>query len=325
MMRAPQQVRLGYFGKIPARGDFIKACDNHALVQLLDDWLAQVMTALTVEPRWKLNYDAVPPLRFAFVGTRSRRAIAGRLEASSDQSHRRFPFMAMGALEVDDAATFIACSPLVLAPVWARCEQLSQGILASGEPAPALQALAGSVVDIDPAASHARQFSAFLQAQTVQDLQAMLSSPAFPVTVRELLLGLGLLLQPVRRSGRPRLEKSLVLPLPRDAARRELVASLWLYLVVPFLRQADFELALYFAHLDDAPVLVIGFCGADPHGLRALIEPQAACERLVVFDQLDWVEEQLAQQPALQQLSACLRQERLSLHSACAMFTDTFA
>ena len=47
----PQQVRLGYFGKIPARGDFIKACDNHALVQLLDDWLAQVMSALTVEPR----------------------------------------------------------------------------------------------------------------------------------------------------------------------------------------------------------------------------------------------------------------------------------
>ena len=38
-------VRLGYFGKIPARGDFIKAGDNHALVQLLDDWLAQVMTA----------------------------------------------------------------------------------------------------------------------------------------------------------------------------------------------------------------------------------------------------------------------------------------
>ena len=325
-MRAPQQVRLGYFGKIPARGDFIKACDNHALVQLLDDWLAQVMNALTSEPRWKLNYDALPPLRFAFVGTRSRRAIAGRLEASSDQSHRRFPFMAMGALEVDDADAFVACSPLVLAPLWQRVEQLSHGIVASAEPGAALLALAGNVVEVDTgAASHAARFSAFLQAQTVHSLQAMLASPAFPVTVRELLLGLGLLLRPVRQSGRPRLEKSLVLPLPHDAGARDLAASFWLHLVTPFLRQADFELALFFAHLDEAPVLVIGFCGADPQGLRALIEPQSAGERLIVFDQLEWVDEQLESEPALRRFSACLQQEQLSLRSACSLFADTFA
>ncbi|MDN2709105.1 type VI secretion system-associated protein TagF [Janthinobacterium sp. SUN118] len=326
MRRGPQQVRLGYFGKIPARGDFIKACDNHALVQLLDDWLAQVMNALTAAPRWKLNYDALPPLRFAFVGTRSRRAIAGRLEASSDQSQRRFPFMAMGALEVDDADAFVACSPLVLAPLWQRVEQLSQGIVASAEPASALLALAGDVVDVETAAAgHAAQLSAFLQAQTLHGLQVMLASPAFPVTVRELLLGLGLLLQPVRHSSGPRLEKSLVLPLPQAVRERELVASFWLHLVAPFLRHGDFELALFFAHLDEAPVLVIGFGGADPHGLHALIDPQAASERLVVFDQLDWVEEQLEQDPALRQLSACLQQEQLSLRSACALFADTFA
>ena len=326
MKRAAQQVRLGYFGKIPARGDFIKACDSHALVQLLDAWLAQVMNALTAEPRWKLNYDALPPLRFAFVGTRSRRAIAGRLEASSDQSHRRFPFMAMGALEVDDAGTFVARSPLVLAPLWQRVEQLSHGIVASAEPGAALLALAGNVVEIDTRAdSHAAQLSTFLQTQTVHSLQAMLASPTFPVTVRELLLGLGLLLRPVRQSGRPRLEKCLVLPLPQDAHARELAASFWLHLVTPFLRQADFELALFFSHLDEAPVLVIGFCGADPHGLRALIDPQAAGERLVVLDQLDWVDGQLGQDPALRRLSACLQQEQLSLRSACAMFTDTFA
>ena len=326
MMRAQQQVRLGYFGKIPARGDFIKASDNHMLVQLLDDWLAQVMNALTAEPRWKLNYDALAPLRFAFVGTRSRRAIAGRLEASSDQSQRRFPFMAMGALDVDDAGGFVACSPLVLAPLWQRVEQLSQGIVASAEPGAALLALAGNVVEIDMAtAGHAAQLAAFLQAQTVHSLQAMLATPAFPVTVRELLLGLGLLLRPVRQSGRPRLEKSLVLPLPQDPAQRALVASFWLHLLLRFLRQADFELALFFAHVDEAPVLVVGFCGADPHGLHALIDPQAAGERLIVFDQLDWVEGQLGQDAALRRLSACLQQEQLSLRSACAMFTDTFA
>ena len=322
----PQQVRLGYFGKIPAHGDFIKASDNHALVKLLDDWLAQVMNALTMEPRWKLNYDALAPLRFAFVGTRSRRAIAGRLEASSDLSQRRFPFMAMSAVEVGDADAFVACSPLALAPLWQRIESLSSGLLSHADPAQALLALAASVVEVEPGgACHAAQFAAFLQAHTLQSLQAMLASPAFPVTVRELLLGLGMLLQPVRQSGRARLEKNLVLPLPGDARQRELVASFWLHLILPFLQPLDFELALFFAQLGEAPVLLVGFCGADPHALRALIDPQAACERLIVLDQLGWVEEALAQDGAVCQLSACLRQEQLSLRSACSIFTTTFA
>ena len=321
-----QQVRLGYFGKIPARGDFIKASDNHALVQLLDDWLAQVMSALTMEPRWKLNYDALAPLRFAFVGTRSRRAIAGRLEASSDLSQRRFPFMAMSAIDVADADAFLACSPLALAPLWQRIESLSTGLLCHADPAAKLLALAGNVVELEPGgACHAAQFDAFLQNHTLASLQAMLASPAFPVTARELLLGLGMLLQPVRQSARVRLEKNLVLPLPRDARQRELVASFWLHLILPFLQPLDFELALFFAQLGEAPVLLVGFCGADPHALRALIDPQAACERLIVLDQLDWVDEQLAQEPALRQLSACLQQEQLSLRSACAMFNDVFA
>ena len=328
VVQAPQQVRLGYFGKLPARGDFIKASDNLALVQLLDDWLAQVMNALTMAPRWKLNYDALAPLRFAFVGTRSRRAIAGRLEASSDLSQRRFPFMAMSAFEVADADAFVACSPLALAPLWQRIESLSTGLLSQADPAQALLALAGSVVEVEPGgACHAARFAAFLQDHTLHSLQAMLASPAFPVTARELVLGLGMLLLPVRQSGHGRsvrLEKNLVLPLPIDTRQRDLVASFWLHLILPFLQPLDFELALFFAQLGEAPVLLVGFCGADPHALRALIDPQAACERLIVLDQLDWVDDGLAQEPALRQLSACLQQEQLSLRSACAMFADTF-
>ncbi len=328
MTAAPQAVRLGYFGKLPARGDFVKACDNHALVRLLDDWLAQVMSALTMEPRWKLNYDALAPLRFAFVGTRSRRAIAGRLEASCDVSRRRFPFMAMSAIEVPDADAFVGCSPLALSPLWQRLDSLCAGLLSQADPAQKLLALAGEQVQVDPGdPAHAARFSAFLQAHTLHSLQAMLASPAFPVTVRELLLGLGMLLQPLRHSGHSRnirLEKNLVLPLPVDVAQRELVASFWLHLILPFLQPLDFELALFFAHLGEAPVLLVGFCGADPHALRALIDPQAACERLIVLDQLDWVEDGLAQEPALRHLSACLQQDQLSLRSACARLTDTF-
>ena len=83
MKGGPQAARIGYFGKLPARADFIKAADNPALASLLDGWLAEVMNRLSAAPRWKLHYDALRPVNFAFVGTRSRRAIGGHLAASS--------------------------------------------------------------------------------------------------------------------------------------------------------------------------------------------------------------------------------------------------
>lgn len=318
--------RLGYFGKLPACGDFVRCCDNPVLVQLLDAWLAQLMHALTAAPRWKLQYDAMAPLRFAFVGRHSRRAIAGRLEASGDQSQRRFPFIVMSELAIADAGAFVPCSPLALAPLWQRMEQLAGGVVASSDPAPLLQALAAATVPLTPGdASHAAQFDDFLQAYSMGQWQALLATPAFPVTLCELLLGLGLLLQPVRASGCPRLEKSLVLPLPRERRLQELAASFWLHLILPFLCGRDVELALYFTRLNDAPVLAIGLGGADPHTLQALIDPQSDGQRLVVLDRLDWVEAQLMSQPRLRQLAACLQQPQLSLRAACALFFDAFA
>ena len=59
MSRTSTPIRVGYFGKIPARGDFIKATDNAALITLLDNWLAQAMELLSNDPRWKDIYDAL--------------------------------------------------------------------------------------------------------------------------------------------------------------------------------------------------------------------------------------------------------------------------
>jgi len=315
--------RLGYFGKLPAHGDFVRHCDNHLLVQLLDAWLAQVMQALPVSPRWKRHYDAMAPLRFAFVGLQSRLAIAGRIEASCDLSQRRFPFVAMGELAIGDAAAFAPVSPLALAPLWQRIGQLADGLVDSAEPSAALLALSGEEIALAPGdAAHAARLNAFLQSHGVGESQAMLSTLA---PLHELMLALGILLRPVWRSGCARLQHSLVLPLPPGAQEQALVASFWLHLIAPFLRAQPFELALFLATLHGAPVLAVGFGGADPHLLHALIDPQAAGEWLIMLDQSGWLAPQLEQDAALRQLSACLQQPQLSLHMACTVFFDAFA
>lgn len=318
MKRGPQSVRIGYFGKLPTRSDFVKAGHNPALASLLDDWLAEVMNVLTADPRWKLNYDAMSPLHFAFVGNRSRRAIAGHLAASCDASQRRYPFLGMSGIEVDDPAVFLSRSPLVLSPLWAALELLMADVLAAADPDAALQALSIARVEIAPADEHA--FLDFLDRHTIAALEAMLSS----TVVRHTILAVGLLLQPVRRSGAERLDKSLVLPLPQVTQQRYLVAAFWLDLIVPFLRQADFELSLFFVEQRGRPSLVIGFAGAAPEALAAIIDPHSAVEHQVGFEYAGWVDELIAGDARVQKLSAYLEQGQLSLRSTQALFHETF-
>lgn len=317
MMRAPTPTAVGYFGKIPSRGDFVKGSDNPALIKVLDDWLAQAMDLMAADARWKLHYDAVAPLHFAFIGPRRRHAIAGHIVASSDQSSRRFPFLMMSTMEVPDPGTFVPDAPLVLNRLWNRLENLSSSVTTASDAAAPLQAAASHVIEVDlRSTAYDAAFQDFLDLQTVGALDALLAQSGFTGTVRQVLLALGFLLQPVMASSSSRLEKSLLLPLPTDPMYRNLVAAFWMHLITPFLARADFELALFITRIADKPVLILGFSGASSQTLRAIMDPQAGAERHIAFDQLDWVEEQVDDDYAVKKLSTYLNQSNLSLKSA---------
>jgi len=319
---------VGYFGKVPSRGDFIKGSDNPALIKILDDWLARSMDLVCSDARWKLNYDAMAPLHFAIIGPRRRHAIAGHIVASSDQSSRRFPFLMMSALEINDPGEFVPDAPLVLNRLWNRLETLSAGVVGAPDAAAPLQAATNQTIEVDlRTAAYDAAFSDFLELQTVGGLQALLDQAGFTGNVRQLLLALGMLLQPVLASSSSRLEKSLLLPLPRDPMYRSLVAAYWMHLITPFLARADFELALFLTRIAERPALVLGFSGASAHTLQAIIDPRAGLERHISFDELDWVEDQVNDDYAVRKLSTYLAQADLSLKSAldslCTAFIGT--
>ena len=69
MNRHTVPLALAYFGKLPTRGDFLRSPGQGALTQSLDRWLTQGMELLATDPRWKLHYDQVAPMHFAFIGT----------------------------------------------------------------------------------------------------------------------------------------------------------------------------------------------------------------------------------------------------------------
>lgn len=317
MSRGATTASIGYFGKVPGRGDFVKGGDSPALIKVLDDWLAQAMELMSADARWKLNYDVVAPLHFAFVGPRRRHAIAGHIVASSDQSARRFPFLMTSSVEVAEPAAFVATAPLVFNRLWTRLAALSSNVVGSGDPAVPLQLAASEAIELDlRGAAYQASFDDFLELQTVGGLDALLSQAGFRGSARQVLLALGMLLQPVLASSSSRLDKTLLLPLPQDAMYRNLVAAFWMHLITPFLARADFELALFMTRLQNQPVLLVGFSGASPHTLHGIMDPLAAQERMIAFEHLDWVEEQAASDYGVRKLSTYLSQPSLSLKSA---------
>lgn len=316
MNRPTAPRRIGYFGKLPAHGDFVKAADEQAVLAMLDEWLAEVMARLPHDPRWKINYDAMAPASFAFVGPRRRHAVAGHVVASRDQAGRRFPFLAMRTEEVADPAAFIAHCPLAFAPLWTHLEATVPQVLASGDPGPPLQALTDAAIPLDePDAA----LAAFLDSETVGSLSAGLGLAA-----NRMILGLGLLLQPVMHSRPTALHKSLVLPLPAAAPKARTVAAFWLELVAPFVRRTDFDLVLFVTAVAGRPSLVVGFGGAAAETLQALIDPVAALEHQVHLDQNEWIDEQIGLDIDVRALASYLEQPMLPLRMARELFMKTF-
>lgn len=316
---------IGYFGKIPSRGDFVKSADGMPLVSMLDDWLAKTMDLLSADPRWKLNYDAVRPLHFAFFGPRRRYAIAGHLVASSDQAHRRFPFLTVSSIEVGTPSEFAVRSPMVLSRLWNKLETHTVNVMTAEDPTGSLHELAATQIRLEVGTiAYDAAFTDFLDMQTLGALDALLAQTQFRGSSRQMILALGLLLQPVMTSNSSRLDKSLMLPLPADPIHRYLVASYWMHLITPFLLRADFELSMFLTHMDKKPVLVLGFNGASARTLQAIMDPGIANEHHISFHNAEWIEDQINADYGVRKLSTYLEQPSLSLKSAYDSFREAF-
>ncbi|WP_431821254.1 type VI secretion system-associated protein TagF [Burkholderia sp. F1] len=322
------QAQIAYFGKIPSRGDFVKSPHNPQLLQTLDRWIAQALELLAEDPRWKIVYEDAQPMHFAFLGSRSRLAIAGHMVASHDVSMRRFPFLGAAALEVERPVAFLARSPLAFARLWSRVAQQIPPLLGKEEPPGALQALGDTQVPIEvgsgPGNAHDGTFNDFIEHQSLYGLEQMLLASGHPVRLRGAMLALGSLLRPVMQSGSSHIERGLTLPLPVDPFYRSLVAAFWLELVAPFVAQADFELAIFMGSIAERERLIIGFNGASAKTLLSVVDPQTYAAHNIDIDDPEWIDAHAQNDQQISKLVSYLDQPQLSLRFAIDAFREAF-
>ena len=314
-----------YFGKIPSRGDFVKSVSGTQVIALIDNWVAKGMEMLSATPGWKSGYDDTTPLDFLFLAPRKRRAICGTLVASADASNRRFPFIAATLFEVEDALAFLAASPLVLERHSNYQRALTQHAAKAHDAVDTLSALDEIALATEPALEDiADGYQRFLNRTTIAGLASTLGIDAQHATVRQMVLAIGYLLQPILVNYAQAPQKGLVIPLPRDPAESALVKTLWLNLISVFLMRAEFELAIFSGVHHGMPRLIVTLNGAAPCAFHALFEKQAALDYLIEVDQAAWVDEYAAQDAAMYKLSSYLEHGELSLQQMVQTFRQSF-
>jgi type VI secretion system protein ImpM len=322
-----------YFGKLPARGDFVRSHARQDVIRSVDDWMSRTMERMSLDARWKLVYDQAPAMDFAIVSLQRQSALVGHWLASQDASGRRFPFVLGGVLQADSPAWLAHLAPMVLQPEWQRLRQWAQmARQAQGNDHHELDGLPGLVDDdvlndltqgLSVAAAHER-WLAFASQHTVASLSQMLAAPARPWCLRQSVLALGHLLVPVLAQGPQRIHKVLCLPLPTDVLRQPEVATWWLHLVLGFLVRSDVEVSVFFGQEGGLPALCLGFQGASAQGLHALIDPGEAEQGRVGLLDAQWVEALVQEDWGLRKLSNYLLDPSLSLQQALDTYREIF-
>ncbi|MEY4428482.1 MAG: type secretion system-associated protein TagF [Pseudomonadota bacterium] len=336
----PQPVALVerlWFGKVPSRGDFVRSDGQRAVQQRLDDWMTQAMERWSTDPRWKILYDAAPPLDIAILGTQGQAGLLLNWQASQDASGRRFPFMLCSVLHSPQPATTLEVCGVLMADEWlflarmaARATRTaSQWSLDAATPDDPVQELA-PLLHLDApqqwrvADALSRQ-SEFLARHTVASLQQMLQAAGHAIDVRQSVLALGVLLQPVVAQGAQRLGRLLRLPLCRDPAMRPEVTAFWMALCSGFLTRGSAELALFLPQGgQEPPELWLGFQGAHAGSLLAVLDPITHADQAVRITQADWVEDSVAADWGLRKLSTYLQDPGLPLQQCLETFQEVF-
>jgi type VI secretion system protein ImpM len=106
-------LRLGFYGKIPSRGDFVRHGLSRAVVSCWDDWVQRVLVEASLQKGADLAaaWDAAPVWRLALdAGLCGPAPLFGVMLPSTDRSGRRFPLLcaAEGAMTMTEAGYLLA-------------------------------------------------------------------------------------------------------------------------------------------------------------------------------------------------------------------------
>lgn len=324
----PDLLPLVYFGKLPARGDFVRARTHITETNMIDEWVSQALarpnSLLKEQSEQKVEgmaSDKLSYLDFSHVDTATGQIITGVLIPSHDSSNRSYPLIGFGLNYSDKPKSWMNYLPIKSLSLWHEIYQALSKAQSQTDSLAVIEHLNDCQLSIDKNAS--TYYYDFINTTTLQDIALLIGISKLQLVQQ--IIATGLLFLPTYSKGFHGLNKTICWTLPSDKASAVNLATFWHDLISSFYQPHEVYLNTYLYRASDHYQLLLNFSKPDGHVLSQLaIDETAYPDDWVVIAHSDWTQGYIDADIGLTRFNKVLLQDDLYLYDTRQLFKQIF-
>ncbi len=316
----PESLPLVYFGKLPARGDFVRARTHIAETNRIDQWVSQALTLSGNSLNGSSN-TALAALNFSHVDTAANEVLTGVLIPSQDSSQRHYPLIGFGLAHLDKPKQWMNYLPVKSQQLWQDTYNALSTAQSQANNVHVIDELNDCHLILDKNAS--THYYDFVNTTTLQDMAAALKISKSHLVQQ--IIATGLLFLPTYSKGFDGLNKTICWTLGADKASAIYLATFWHDLIHGFYQPHQLYFNTYLYQLGDHYRLLMSFSKPDGHVLSQLSSTDDAYpDDWVIIAHSDWTQGYIDNDIGLTRFNKILLQDDLYLYDTRQLFKQIF-